>query len=121
MAPFESVSLSSLTDPTIAPTRGFPACQRQDYISNGLDCYKVHNAHKTYSQATAACKAEQAYLTSIMSIYEQAYIDTLIENIDSPVWTGLRDPGVRISMVTLMYLNPLPTLTTFDILEQKAF
>lgn len=63
-----------------------------------MDCYKLNTAAMTWQDASAACHRDGTHLTSIVTIYEQSYIDTLTASLNSPVWIGLSD----IKVITIL-------------------
>ncbi|XP_077993136.1 lymphocyte antigen 75-like [Glandiceps talaboti] len=59
------------------------------YIHYHESCYKVSSTYQTHSIAEAQCKADGAILANIMNVYEQAYLDLLMYEENTPLWIGL--------------------------------
>ena len=59
------------------------------------DCYKLHTTPKSWAEAKTSCETEGTNLISILSVFEQAFVDILTADITTPVWLGLADQNVR--------------------------
>ncbi|XP_050405448.2 macrophage mannose receptor 1 [Patella vulgata] len=61
----------------------------------GSRCYKLVSQSRTWSAAQSSCQTEGANLVSVFDEYEQAFIDLLTQNLQSPFWTGLSDSQTK--------------------------
>ena len=59
-----------------------------------LDCLKVHSTPMNWTQAEKSCDSEHSSLVSILSVFDQAFVDVITADITTPVWTGLADQVV---------------------------
>ena len=71
------------------------SCQT-GYLQNSMgDCFKLHTTLKSWAQVKTTCETEGANLVSILSVFEQAFVDILTADITTPVWLGLADQKVK--------------------------
>ncbi|XP_052258892.1 macrophage mannose receptor 1-like [Dreissena polymorpha] len=79
---------------------------------NTFDCYNVQMTPMSWTDASSACASRQMTLASVLSVYDQAFIDTLVVGFNSPVWIGLSDPGLT---GTYTWTDQFPlTFTNWD-------
>ncbi|XP_006815865.2 macrophage mannose receptor 1-like [Saccoglossus kowalevskii] len=77
-------------DPS-APDPTYPSedeCQ-DDYIQEYLGCYKVVKSSQTHQSSNDICVNDGGNLVSIIDAYEQGFIDTLVFDVDRPLWIGM--------------------------------
>jgi hypothetical protein len=83
--------LELFPDPSIPVTTPAPTCTLPGYVENSMDCYKLDPTPMSFYDAVASCKKDGTYLLSVLTVYEQAFLDTLAASVSSPVWIGLSD------------------------------
>lgn len=60
-----------------------------------MDCYQVIIRPVTWTEAQNYCVSQGTALASINSLYDQAFLDTILDN-DIQAWIGLADLKVNI-------------------------
>lgn len=73
------------------------------YIDNNMDCYKLDPVPRTWQDAMNNCKNDGTTLVSAVTIYEQAFIDTLLGTLSTPAWIGLAD--IAVMSVSLILIH----------------
>lgn len=66
-------------------------CTLPGFVENSMDCYKLYSDPKSWSDAEASCQKTGTHLVSVLTVYEQAFIDMLSASLSSPVWIGMSD------------------------------
>ncbi|XP_077993429.1 macrophage mannose receptor 1-like isoform X2 [Glandiceps talaboti] len=59
------------------------------YDRYGDACYKVSTREQTFEQAKSQCISEGGNLASVRDAFDQAYIKTLLYEIETPLWIGM--------------------------------
>ncbi|XP_045209803.2 macrophage mannose receptor 1-like isoform X2 [Mercenaria mercenaria] len=88
--PFVCEATKDHTLPTVPPV----ACSTisvPGYVDNSMDCYKLDPTPRSWQDAMTSCTKDGTQLTSVITVFEQAFIDTLSAHLNSPVWIGLAD------------------------------
>lgn len=73
-----------------------PSYCKPGYTVYGSSCFKVDTTRRTWDDADQSCRSDGAYLASITSSYEQAYVQSLIRFSPSLAWIGLKQNPVRL-------------------------
>ncbi|XP_064595387.1 macrophage mannose receptor 1-like isoform X2 [Liolophura sinensis] len=79
----------SMSNP-VPVTSPAPSYCKPGYTVYGSSCFKVDVTRRTWDDAAQSCRSDGAYLASITSSYEQAYVQSLIRFNPSLAWIGLR-------------------------------
>jgi len=63
---------------------------------NTFDCYFVNTALMSWQDAKTTCDNRGMTLASVGNVFDQAFLDTLVVGLNSPVWIGLADNAVGV-------------------------
>jgi len=67
---------------------------------NTFDCYFVNTALMSWQDAKTTCDNRGMTLASVGNVFDQAFLDTLVVGLNSPVWIGLADNAVGVTKMT---------------------
>uniref|UniRef100_A0A096MA02 C-type lectin domain-containing protein n=1 Tax=Poecilia formosa TaxID=48698 RepID=A0A096MA02_POEFO len=98
--------------PSVKPTMyGCP----QGWDAYGYSCYWMEETARSWSDAKAFCKEQDAVLLHIGDIYEQSHFTVVLSGRTSFWWIGLRAQGDMSGGVDYVWDNGLPlTFTHWD-------
>ena len=68
-----------------------------------MNCYRVYSKPLNWNQAKTSCESIGSNLVSILSVYDQAFVDIITADFSTPVWIGLADQGVKQIFPFLFY------------------
>ncbi|XP_023194031.1 macrophage mannose receptor 1-like [Xiphophorus maculatus] len=98
--------------PSVKPT--MYGCQ-QGWDAYGYSCYWMEESARSWSDAKAFCKEQDAVLLHIGDIYEQSHFTVALSGRTSFWWMGLRAQGDMSGGVDYVWDNGLPlTFTHWD-------
>ena len=60
-----------------------------------MNCYRVYSKPLNWNLAKTSCESIGSNLVSILSVYDQAFVDIITADFSTPVWIGLADQGVK--------------------------
>ena len=102
MKDYPTLHLRNITHVFLFTVNGLPTpppnamCSRPGYVSRGTSCYKfVKLPVQTWSFAEKLCQGDGGVLSSINSVFENAYIESQMgSNVD--FWIGLQYNKVHV-------------------------
>ena len=94
---FYFLSETYITTPEPIPN---PCNSKQGFKPFGNGCYKFVTSPKNWTDASKYCSNQGAFLVTIASVFEQAFIHLLVDGTDT--WTGLND--VKVTELTCFIL-----------------
>ncbi|XP_033107176.1 macrophage mannose receptor 1-like [Anneissia japonica] len=77
----------------VAPTTVMPGYCPSGWWTRGNKCYNFFQEKKNWTNAKSFCESNGGGLVSVNDQYDQAYLITLLQDIDYSVWIGVNDRG----------------------------
>ncbi|XP_071951100.1 macrophage mannose receptor 1-like [Antedon mediterranea] len=75
----------------VVPTTVMPGYCPSGWSTRGNKCYKFFEEKRAWNDSKAFCESNNGGLVAVNDEYDQAYLITLLRDIDYPVWLGIND------------------------------